>query len=121
MCSDKRLTTRRNTSGDPPAPSLRVEPGAGPAVEFLLVARGWTLHAAADEFAGRMHTLLIGGTGGAEPDREAERFASLPAEGLYVMLARFFSVLYFGFFLLMPYYTTIDKTKPVPDRVIYHG
>ena len=44
-----------------------------------------------------------------------------PAESLYVMLARVFSVIYFGFFLLMPYYTTIDKTKPVPDRVVYHG
>ena len=30
-------------------------------------------------------------------------------------------VVYFGFFLLMPYYTTIDKTKPVPDRVVWHG
>ena len=36
------------------------------------------------------------------------------------MAARIFSVLYFAFFLLMPYYTTIDKTKPVPDRVVYH-
>jgi ubiquinol-cytochrome c reductase cytochrome b subunit len=40
-----------------------------------------------------------------------------PAEGIYVLGARIFSVLYFMFFLLMPYYTTIDKTKPVPDRV----
>ncbi len=44
-----------------------------------------------------------------------------PAEEIYVLAARVFSVLYFAFFLLMPYYTTIDKTKPVPDRVIYHG
>jgi ubiquinol-cytochrome c reductase cytochrome b subunit len=44
-----------------------------------------------------------------------------PAEGIYVLMARIFSVVYFGFFLLMPYYTTIDKTKPVPDRVVYHG
>ena len=44
-----------------------------------------------------------------------------PAEGVYVMAARVFSVLYFMFFLLMPYYTTIDKTKPVPDRVRYHA
>ena len=44
-----------------------------------------------------------------------------PAEGLYVTLARIFTVLYFAFFLLMPYYTSIDKTKPVPDRVVYHG
>ena len=44
-----------------------------------------------------------------------------PAEGVYVRAAQFFSVLYFLFFILMPYYTTIDKTKPVPDRVTYHG
>jgi ubiquinol-cytochrome c reductase cytochrome b subunit len=44
-----------------------------------------------------------------------------PAEGTYVMAARIFSAVYFAFFLLMPYYTTIDKTKPVPDRVVYHG
>ncbi len=44
-----------------------------------------------------------------------------PAEDLYVLMARIFSVIYFGFFLLMPYYTTIDKTRPVPDRVVYHG
>ena len=40
-----------------------------------------------------------------------------PAEGVYVRAAQVFSVLYFLFFLLMPYYTSIDKTKPVPDRV----
>ncbi|MBT8107452.1 MAG: cytochrome bc complex cytochrome b subunit [Gammaproteobacteria bacterium] len=39
----------------------------------------------------------------------------------YVMLARVFSVLYFAFFLLMPWYTAIDKTKPVPERVVYHA
>jgi ubiquinol-cytochrome c reductase cytochrome b subunit len=43
-----------------------------------------------------------------------------PAEGVYVALARVFSVLYFAFFLLMPYYTSIDKTRPVPERVVYH-
>ena len=43
-----------------------------------------------------------------------------PAEGVYVALARLFSVIYFAFFLLMPYYTTIDKTKPVPERVVYY-
>ena len=45
----------------------------------------------------------------------------MPAETAYVYLARFFSVIYFGFFLLMPYYTAIDKTKPEPDRVVYHA
>ncbi len=44
-----------------------------------------------------------------------------PAEGVYVRAAQVFSFLYFMFFILMPYYTTIDKTKPVPDRVKYHA
>jgi len=44
-----------------------------------------------------------------------------PANGLNVLLARIFTALYFFFFLFMPYYTTIDKTKPVPDRVVWHG
>ncbi len=44
-----------------------------------------------------------------------------PATGVYVLLARIFSVIYFAFFLLMPYYTAIDKTRPVPERVVYHG
>jgi ubiquinol-cytochrome c reductase cytochrome b subunit len=28
-----------------------------------------------------------------------------------------FTVLYFAFFFLMPIYTKLDKTKPVPERV----
>ena len=44
-----------------------------------------------------------------------------PAEGVYVLMARIFAVLYFAFFLLMPFYTAADKTKPVPDRVVYHA
>ena len=44
-----------------------------------------------------------------------------PAEGAYVIAARIFTVIYFAFFVLMPYYTAIDKTKPVPERVVYHG
>ncbi len=45
----------------------------------------------------------------------------LPAEGTYVTLARIFTALYFGFFLLMPFYTRIDPVKPVPVRVTYHA
>ncbi len=36
---------------------------------------------------------------------------------LYTVLARVFAVIYFLFFLLMPWYTRIDKTKPEPERV----
>lgn len=40
-----------------------------------------------------------------------------PATGLLTRLAQVFTVLYFLFFLLMPLYSKIDKTKPVPERV----
>ena len=42
-----------------------------------------------------------------------------PATGIYVILARIFTIIYFAFFLLMPFYTRFEKTKPVPNRVIY--
>ena len=44
-----------------------------------------------------------------------------PANDLYVILARIFTVIYFAFFILMPWYTRIEKTKPAPERVTYHG
>jgi ubiquinol-cytochrome c reductase cytochrome b subunit len=40
-----------------------------------------------------------------------------PASGIKVILAQLGMVIYFLFFLLMPWYTTLDKTKPVPERV----
>jgi ubiquinol-cytochrome c reductase cytochrome b subunit len=40
--------------------------------------------------------------------------ASTPAKTL---LAQIFTALYFAFFLLMPFYSKMDKTKPVPERV----
>ncbi len=36
---------------------------------------------------------------------------------LYTLLAQIFTVIYFAFFLLMPWYSKIDKTKPEPERV----
>ncbi|PZN32688.1 MAG: cytochrome b [Proteobacteria bacterium] len=44
-----------------------------------------------------------------------------PATEGYTLAARVFTVVYFAFFLLMPWYSKIDKTKPVPDRVTYHA
>jgi len=44
-----------------------------------------------------------------------------PAQGLYVMLARIFAVIYFAYFLLMPIYSKLDPVKPVPDRLTYHA
>jgi ubiquinol-cytochrome c reductase cytochrome b subunit len=40
-----------------------------------------------------------------------------PASDLYTLLSQIFTVVYFAFFLLMPIYTKLEKTKPVPERV----
>ena len=40
-----------------------------------------------------------------------------PPTPTLTFFARLFSITYFGFFLLMPIYTKLDKTKPVPERV----
>lgn len=38
---------------------------------------------------------------------------------LYTLMAQIGTAYYFGFFLLMPIWTRLDSTKPVPDRVTY--
>ena len=40
-----------------------------------------------------------------------------PATTTYTWMARVFSLIYFLFFLLMPFYTASDNDKPVPERV----
>ena len=40
-----------------------------------------------------------------------------PAEGKYVVLARLFTVLYFAFFWLMPFYSKFEAVGAVPERV----
>ena len=42
---------------------------------------------------------------------------TLPAGDNETLIARVCAVIYFAFFVLMPFYTSIDKTLPVPDRV----
>jgi ubiquinol-cytochrome c reductase cytochrome b subunit len=44
-----------------------------------------------------------------------------PATTAYTNAARVFSLVYFAFFILMPWYTRADQTKPVPERVTYHA
>jgi ubiquinol-cytochrome c reductase cytochrome b subunit len=43
-----------------------------------------------------------------------------PPAGIYPTLAKVCTVLYFAFFLLMPWYTKFDSVKPVPERVTGH-
>jgi ubiquinol-cytochrome c reductase cytochrome b subunit len=40
-----------------------------------------------------------------------------PPEGIKVLLGQVCTLVYFAFFALMPWYTALDKTKPVPERV----
>jgi ubiquinol-cytochrome c reductase cytochrome b subunit len=40
-----------------------------------------------------------------------------PPSPVGTLLSRVLTVVYFSFFVLMPWYTKIDKTKPVPERV----
>jgi ubiquinol-cytochrome c reductase cytochrome b subunit len=44
-----------------------------------------------------------------------------PATGGYVTAARVFSIGYFAFFVLMPWYSRWDRVKPVPQRVTFHA
>ena len=69
--------------------------------------RGWFYKAALTLFA--VSFVVLGWLG------------TQPADDVFVLAARIFSVIYFAFFLLMPYYTGIDKTKPVPERVVYRA
>ncbi|MDY6890427.1 MAG: cytochrome bc complex cytochrome b subunit [Pseudomonadota bacterium] len=41
----------------------------------------------------------------------------LPATGGRTLLSQICTLLYFLFFLLMPFYTRMERTKPVPERV----
>jgi ubiquinol-cytochrome c reductase cytochrome b subunit len=68
--------------------------------------RGWIYKAALASFV--VSFIVLGYLG------------TQPASGMYTLLARVFSVVYFAFFLLMPFYTSMERTKPVPERVVYH-
>ena len=67
--------------------------------------------------------FLLLGYLGVEPTTVWGEFGKgLPVVGgEYVALwvARVLTIVYFLFFLLMPWYTARDKTKPVPERVIW--
>ena len=43
----------------------------------------------------------------------------VPVTPTYTLLSRVLSVVYFAFFILMPWYSKIDKCKPEPDRVTF--
>lgn len=65
--------------------------------------RGWMYKTALSLFA--ISFVMLGYLGTQKP------------EGPNLILAQICYVTYFAFFLLMPWYTKYDKTKPEPDRV----
>ena len=63
-------------------------------------------------------TFFILGYLGTEPTNVWGQFGAWMGNAdRATVAARFFTVLYFAFFILMPWYTALDKPKPVPDRV----
>jgi len=71
-------------------------------------------------------TVLILGYLGTEPTTVWGQFHAaegslldkvLDTKDVATWVARFFTILYFGFFFLMPWYTAIDKCQPEPERV----
>ena len=63
-------------------------------------------------------TFLVLGYLGTEPTNVWGQFGAwLGNADRATVAARVFTLLYFAFFILMPWYTAIDKPKPVPDRV----
>jgi ubiquinol-cytochrome c reductase cytochrome b subunit len=69
--------------------------------------RGWMSRAALTLFV--VSVLILGYLGMQEPT------------GLYVVAARICTLVYFLFFVGMPFYTSFEQTKPVPERVTYHA
>ncbi len=43
-----------------------------------------------------------------------------PPSDLFTLLAQIGTLFYFGFFLLMPWWSKLGEFKPVPDRVTFH-
>jgi ubiquinol-cytochrome c reductase cytochrome b subunit len=63
-------------------------------------------------------SFLILGYLGVEPTNVWGQFGAwLGGAERATVVARICTVIYFGFFILMPWYTAKDSSKPVPDRV----
>jgi ubiquinol-cytochrome c reductase cytochrome b subunit len=67
--------------------------------------RGWKYRTALMAFAASFVTLGWLGMQVATP--------------FYSLMAKFFTLIYFLFFVLMPFYTSTDNDRPVPERVNY--
>jgi ubiquinol-cytochrome c reductase cytochrome b subunit len=73
--------------------------------------RGWMYKTAVTLFA--ISFVILGYLGMKNPQHmDLFLFSNL-------VWAQIFFFVYFGFFVLMPWYTKWDKTKPEPDRVTF--
>ncbi|NOS95196.1 MAG: cytochrome bc complex cytochrome b subunit [Methylotenera sp.] len=61
--------------------------------------------------------LILGYLGTIPANTYGQFGAWLGKADIATVVARIFSVVYFAFFFLMPWYSKKDKTKPVPERV----
>ena len=48
-------------------------------------------------------------------------FGTQPVTKAGTLISQICTILYFAFFLLMPWYTRMDRTKPEPERVTWKG
>jgi len=71
--------------------------------------RGWMYKSALTLFS--VSFVILGYLGTKSP----EAVSLFLVKNVYWV--QIFTVVYFAFFLFMPWYTTLDKTKPVPERV----
>lgn len=58
--------------------------------------------------------VILGICGVRSPDAHVE---FVPFEMTYLVMGQICTVFYFGYFILMPFWTVMEKTKPVPERV----
>ena len=42
---------------------------------------------------------------------------TIPPSPVATLVAQILTALYFAYFVLMPWYTRVEKTRPVPERV----
>jgi ubiquinol-cytochrome c reductase cytochrome b subunit len=74
-------------------------------------------------FAAFVVSFLVLGYLGVEPTNVWGEFPKgvpfLGGDYIATWVARVLTAVYFAFFLLMPWYSAVDKEKPVPQRVTY--
>jgi ubiquinol-cytochrome c reductase cytochrome b subunit len=44
-----------------------------------------------------------------------------PPSDIGTIIAQVGTIFYFGFFLLMPWWSQLGEFKPVPERVVFHA